>query len=207
MYLGTGANGDRRGSVEVLWKKQEDACFESVFNWAHLQHCLTQSRASTGWDRWNGKLTVGTMRPEEHPVQRRTPRYPFVAPAAVLPETGAPVGGNIKELSLYGCYLDTASPLAPRSRVLVKIFVPGEYFEANATVAYATAALGMGLVFRDVKPHFRTVLRKWLLIAMQSSQPTTLQGVEAREFIEGKAEDEGGASQSARAGKNRTGDD
>jgi hypothetical protein len=147
------------------------------------------------------------MRPEEHPVQRRTPRYPFVAPAAVLPETGAPVGGNIKELSLYGCYLDTASPLAPRSRVLVKIFVPGEYFEANATVAYATAALGMGLVFRDVKPHFRTVLRKWLLIAMQSSQPTTLQSAEAREFIEGKTKDEGGASQSARAGKNRTGDD
>jgi hypothetical protein len=147
------------------------------------------------------------MRPEEHPVQRRTPRYPFVAPAAVLPETGAPVGGNIKELSLYGCYLDTTSPLAPRSRVLVKIFMPGEYFEANATVAYATPALGMGLVFRDVKPHFRTVLRKWLLMAMQSSQPTTLQSAEAREFIEGIAGDEGGASQSARAGKNRTGDD
>jgi hypothetical protein len=74
----------------------------------------------------------------EYSVQRRTPRYPFVAPAAVLPETGAPVGGNVKELSLYGCYLDTASPLSPRSRVLVKIFMPGEYFEANATVAYAT---------------------------------------------------------------------
>ncbi len=147
------------------------------------------------------------MRPEEYPVQRKTPRYPFVAPAAVLPETGAPVGGNIKELSLYGCYLDTASPLAPRSRVLVKIFMPGEYFEANATVAYATPALGMGLVFRDVKSHFRAVLRKWLLIAMQSSQPTALQDAEAREFIEGKAGDEAGTGQSGKAAKNRTGDD
>ena len=36
----------------------------------------------------------------------------------------------------------------------------------------------MGLVFRDVKPHYRSVLRKWLLMAMQLSQPTTLQGVE-----------------------------
>ena len=45
------------------------------------------------------------MSSEEYPVQRRTPRYPFVAPAAVLPETGAPIGGNVKELSLYGCYL------------------------------------------------------------------------------------------------------
>src|SRR5215472_12626079 len=124
------------------------------------------------------------MRPEEYAVQRRTPRYPFAAPAAVLPETGAPVGGNIKELSLYGCYLDTASTLTPRMRVLVKIFMPGEYFEANATVAYATPALGMGLVFRDVKPHFRTVLRKWLLMAMQLSQPSTLQGVEPKDLVE-----------------------
>src|SRR6185437_4749257 len=147
------------------------------------------------------------MRPEEYPVQRKTPRYPFVAPAAVLPETGAPVSGNIKELSLYGCYLDTASPLVPRSRVLVKIFMPGEYFEANATVAYATPALRMGLVYRDVKPHFRTVLRKWLLVAMQSSQPTALQTEEARKFIEGKTGDEGRAEQRGKAEKQRTGND
>ncbi len=124
------------------------------------------------------------MSPDEYPVKRRTPRYPFVAPAAVLPDTGSPVGGNIKELSLYGCYLDSTSPLTARTRVLVKIFMPGDYFEANATVAYATPALGMGLVFRDVKPHFRTVLRKWLLMAMQLSQPSTLQGVEPNDLIE-----------------------
>jgi hypothetical protein len=85
--------------------------------------------------------------------------------------------------------------------------MPGEYFEANATVAYATPALGMGLVFRDVKPHFRTVLRKWLLIAMQSSQPTALQTEEAREFIEGKTGDEGRAEQRGKAEKQRTGND
>jgi hypothetical protein len=113
----------------------------------------------------------------EYAQQRRVPRYSFVAPAAVLPEKGAPVGGNIKELSLYGCYMDAPSTLAPRTKVLVKIFMPGEYFEANATVAYANPALGLGLVFRDVKPAFRSVLRKWLLMAMQLSQPSTLQGV------------------------------
>jgi hypothetical protein len=117
------------------------------------------------------------MNAGEFSPQRRVPRYSFVAPAAVLPEKGAPVGGNIKELSLYGCYMDATSTLAPRTKVLVKIFVPGEYFEANATVAYANAALGLGLVFREVKPAFRSVLRKWLLMAMQLSQPSTLQGV------------------------------
>lgn len=107
----------------------------------------------------------------------------------MLPEVGAPVGGNVKELSLYGCYLDAASTLSPRTKVLVKIFMPGEYFEANATVAYANPTLGMGLVFRDVKPHFRTVLRKWLLMAMQLSQPTTLQGVTVDENEEDSSDE------------------
>ena len=127
------------------------------------------------------------MNSAEYSPQRRVPRYAFVAPAAVLPEKGAPVGGNIKELSLYGCYMDAASTLAPRTKVLVKIFMPGEYFEANATVAYANPALGLGLVFRDVKPAFRSVLRKWLLMAMQLSQPSTLQGVTLDEIGDGTA--------------------
>ena len=126
---------------------------------------------------------------QEYAKQRRVPRYSFVAPAAVLPETGVPVGGNVKELSLYGCYLDATATLAPRTKVLVKIFMPGEYFEANATVAYANPALGLGLVFRDVRPQFRTVLRKWLLMAMQLSQPSTLQGV----TVDEPGEEGGGA--------------
>jgi hypothetical protein len=143
----------------------------------------------------------------EYAQQRRVPRYSFVAPAAVLPEKGTPVGGNIKELSLYGCYMDATSTLAPRSRVLVKIFMPGEYFEANATVAYANPALGLGLVFRDVKPAFRNVLRKWLLMAMQSSQPSTLQGVamvEGAEEIEDRcaAAEEKSTGQSAKKESN-----
>lgn len=51
---------------------------------------------------------------------------------------------------LFGRCVDALAAL----KVLVKIFMPGEYFEANATVAYANPALGLGLVFRDVKPHF-----------------------------------------------------
>jgi hypothetical protein len=135
------------------------------------------------------------MNEGEYAQQRRVPRYAFVAPAAVLPEKGAPVGGNIKELSLYGCYMDAACTLAPRTKVLVKIFMPGEYFEANATVAYANPALGLGLVFRDVKPAFRSVLRKWLIMAMQLSQPTTLQGVTVDETDDEIEKDSGNAAE------------
>ena len=105
---------------------------------------------------------------EQH---RRVPRYPFSAPAAVIPESGASIGGNVTELSLYGCYLDSGAPLAPRTRVMVKIFAAdGEYFEAEATVIYSNPSLGMGLVFRQVRPDFLAVLRNWLLRAMQQSQ-------------------------------------
>jgi hypothetical protein len=104
-------------------------------------------------------------------AQRRVPRYPFVAPATVIPETGAPVGGNVTELSLYGCYLDSTVALNPRTRVVVKIYAPnGQYFEADATVIYANPNIGMGLVFRQIKPHYLDTLRKWLLDAMQSTQ-------------------------------------
>src|SRR5882762_10209068 len=103
--------------------------------------------------------------------QRRVPRYPFAAPATVIPEAGLPVGGNVTELSLYGCYLDSTAPLSPRARVTVKIFAPtGEYFEADATVIYANPNLGMGLVFRQVRPDYLSTLRKWLLAAMQETK-------------------------------------
>ena len=177
MYLGTGSEKPAHG----LWKTQNAYSLfggtTGLFRVIPGQYRI-QSLISLAYSR--------TM--TEYAQQRRVPRYAFVAPAAVLPETGAPVGGNTKELSLYGCYIDATSTLAPRTKVLVKIFMPGEYFEANATVAYASPALGLGLVFRDVKPHFRSVLRKWLLMAMQLSQPTTLQGVTLDEMENGAAE-------------------
>jgi hypothetical protein len=99
---------------------------------------------------------------------RTTPRYPFVAPAEVIDEgAGAKMTAQVKELSLYGCYLDSASPLPTRTKVIVKIYAPEEFFEAGATVIYANQTLGMGLVFRDVKPHYQCTLRKWLNVAMQ----------------------------------------
>jgi hypothetical protein len=49
--------------------------------------------------------------------------------------------------------------------VLLKIHHSGEYFEAEALVLYVKPS-GIGLVFRDIKPHFRSVLQKWILSAL-----------------------------------------
>jgi hypothetical protein len=73
---------------------------------------------------------------------RRCPRYWFNAPGEVVPERGTLFPVTVKELSLYGCYLDTETPLDTKSRVLLKIFGNGEVFEANASVIYSNPNSG-----------------------------------------------------------------
>jgi hypothetical protein len=104
--------------------------------------------------------------------QRRTPRFSFIAPAVVI-EGNATSGiqTRVKELSLYGCYLELTTPIPRGTAITVKIFIEGDFFEAAATVVYTHATLGMGLAFRDVKPHFLTILRQWLRTAMQEKFP------------------------------------
>ena len=73
---------------------------------------------------------------------------------------------RISELSLNGCYLRTESPFPQGGAIALKVFSEGVFFEARATVAYCHPKQGMGVVFRDPKPHFVGVLKKWLLAAM-----------------------------------------
>ncbi len=105
-------------------------------------------------------------RPEED--RRRTPRYPFVAAAEIVESlSGTPMRARVTDLSLYGCYVDISNPLPSGTYVFVEIFTDTDFFEAGANVLYSHANLGMGLGFRDVKPHFLRTLQKWLLQAMQ----------------------------------------
>lgn len=57
---------------------------------------------------------------------------------------GRPAKKRLRELSLYGRYLDCSAPLAVRSQVLLKIYRPDDYFEASATVIYANPSSGLG---------------------------------------------------------------
>jgi hypothetical protein len=98
----------------------------------------------------------------------------FSVPAEVAPESspGAAVTAQVTELGLQGCYLEIAAPFAEETRVLLKIFKAGEYFEARATVVSVDPKLGMGLAFREIKPHFAGILQRWILGAMhQQGQP------------------------------------
>lgn len=103
------------------------------------------------------------------PERRRTPRYPFAASVELVEtNSGAKSTLKVNELSLNGCYVVTPHVLEKGTGVLLKIYKDAQYFEARATVTYATPNQGMGMTFHDVKPFFAGVLQKWLLAAMVS---------------------------------------
>ena len=100
---------------------------------------------------------------------RRGFRFTFNASAEIAPEDSpsATVSVRATEISLHGCYLESPSPFAELSPVFVKIFHAHEYFEARGTVIYVKPAVGMGVEFRELKPHCRVVLQKWILAALR----------------------------------------
>lgn len=110
---------------------------------------------------------------EEEIQQRRTPRFPFSAKAEIIYE-GNVCESQVKELSLYGCYLETSTPLKCGARVLVGIHSGGQSFEASATVLYSRPLLGTGVAFREVKPPFHAVLEEWLQQSLdkQNARPS-----------------------------------
>jgi hypothetical protein len=105
---------------------------------------------------------------------RRGFRFSINANAEIAPEgtPSASVSVHATEISLHGCYLETLAPFAELTPVFVKIFYENEYFEAKGTVVYVKASAGMGLEFRDLKPHCRVVLQRWILAALRRQSKT-----------------------------------
>jgi PilZ domain len=107
--------------------------------------------------------------------ERRGLRFAFSAGGEVAPRSSpaAFVPAHVTELSLRGCFLETSASFEMRRPVLLKIYNSGEYFEGEASVLYVKPS-GVGVVFGEIKPHFRAVLQKWILAALDK-QPDTRQ--------------------------------
>lgn len=100
---------------------------------------------------------------------RRGFRFMVNAAADICPE-GSPSAGvsaRVTELSLHGCQIETPAPFPQGTHVFVKIFHESEYFEAKSTVIYVKPDSGMGVEFRELKPHCKVVLQKWILAALR----------------------------------------
>jgi hypothetical protein len=105
--------------------------------------------------------------------RRRTPRYPFTA--SIEMREGASEDkrtARVTELSLNGCYVKMDNPYPGGTSLGVKVFTETEFFEGQASVVYAQPNQGMGLMFKETKPYYLMVLRKWLLAAMMAKKQT-----------------------------------
>ena len=99
--------------------------------------------------------------------RRRGPRYPFVGFIEMRAGSSEDKRtARVKQLGLNGCCVDTKSPYPIGTSLAIKVFTEREFFEAQAGVIYAHPDQGMGLMFKETKPYYLMVLRKWLLAAM-----------------------------------------
>ncbi len=106
--------------------------------------------------------------------RRRTPRYPFIASIEMREGTSEDKQtARVTELSLNGCYVKMESPYPKGTSLGVKVFTETEFFEGQASVIYARPNQGMGLMFKETKPYYLMVLRKWLLAAMMAKKGTS----------------------------------
>jgi hypothetical protein len=96
--------------------------------------------------------------------RRKSPRFPFSGTVEILQKGAtASTSARVTELSLYGCFMETAAPLEKGVQLLLKVYSDGKYFESHGSVLYAQPGQGMGVGFLNVNPHYLTVLKMWLI--------------------------------------------
>ena len=100
---------------------------------------------------------------------RRGLRFTFQGSAEVALKDSpkAIVPGQVTELSLQGCFVETSAAFEAQRLVLVKIYDSQESFEAEAIVLYVRPT-GLGLVFREFSPESAAILQKWMIRALDS---------------------------------------
>jgi hypothetical protein len=68
----------------------------------------------------------------------------------------------VRNLSLFGCFLATATPFVMGTRVRLRIMHRGATFAAFGWVANASAGEGMGIAFSRIEAKDLAVLDAWL---------------------------------------------
>jgi hypothetical protein len=93
----------------------------------------------------------------------RARRYSFIASIELTDlQLETQTKEQTSDLSLFGCHVDSLKPLAPGTKVRIKISYRGEHFEALGRVANARPNAGMGIVFTRIELNAQLVLDKWI---------------------------------------------
>jgi PilZ domain len=96
---------------------------------------------------------------------RRSPRSSFVITAEVTDQNSRTVNARLRNLNLYGCYVEMADPRPEGSSLVIKVSAGKTVFQARGRVIYSDPNLGSGVEFQGVEPAYQAVLEEWLLEA------------------------------------------
>ena len=94
---------------------------------------------------------------------RRAPRHLLGGSVEVTDlESERQVATLARNLSLFGCFVVTATPFVTGTNVRVRITHRGATFAAFGRVAHASPSEGMGIAFGEVEVRDRAILDTWL---------------------------------------------
>lgn len=101
--------------------------------------------------------------PHEKIERNRAVRQPFIA-SAIVTEVGTEkqITGVVRNLNLFGCYVETAAPFTPGAKVRLTITHKGQKFTSPGKVAHTLPNKGMGVAFSSVQSEDQTTLEKWM---------------------------------------------
>ena len=96
----------------------------------------------------------------EHPRARR---YSFVAGIELTDvQSETQIWERTRDLSLFGCHVDTPKLFSTGTRVRIRIAHRGANLAALGTVVYAGSNSGMGVAFTKIEQKDQLVLEKWI---------------------------------------------
>ena len=97
--------------------------------------------------------------------QRRSSRCSFVVTAEITDENSRTVIARLRDLNLYGCYIEMTNPLPQGASITIRVSAGKAGFQARGSVIYSDPNTGSGVEFQGVEPHYQAILEEWLLEA------------------------------------------
>jgi|ERR1700722_5789097 hypothetical protein len=95
---------------------------------------------------------------------RAAPRYPFTVEIELIDlDTGIQIKARTKDLSLFGCGIDTLKPFPKGTNVGIKLTHGDEHILAKARVVYGSPELGMGVAFLGIEAEYERILDGWIV--------------------------------------------
>jgi hypothetical protein len=154
-------NGDQKARFKVVWMGRENTpkagqigvhCLEpekSIFL-GHSQETgsavsFFQTSAAAGFE---SVRSVKPAKKDMAAIRRKHPRYPCNGGVEIRQrESGAPVWGNLSDISLTGCYVETVSTQPVGSMLVFHLRTHNLEIKGRAVVKTSHHAVGMGIAF------------------------------------------------------------